>query len=332
MSFQMDTPKISVGIPVYNGERVLRRALESLCAQTCEGLEIVISDNASTDATAEICREYAARDPRVKYFRNERNIGPIANFRRVTELARGEYFAWNAADDVRPGGSLETCVRALDRCREAVMAHGPIEVQLPSPPAVVVVTNEMNLSSPRVEDRIRTFTRRLEHNGMLFGVFRREAVGASSIGAHYGQDYLFCLKTCLQGPVLYVDNPIIRYQQRSNEINSPMYTWVPVSLRDLLFYRGVRRSKCWLTLVLGCYYLLNEPAVSAGAAVRATRAHVRSFIARYGRHLAGELIFLAFTPVHWVTMPLQPLALKAVGALRRYGLMASAADRAPSQS
>ncbi len=328
----MNAPKISIGVPVYNGERVLRRAIDSLLAQTCDGLEIVISDNASTDATPEICREYAARDSRVQYFRNECNIGPIANFRRAKELARGEYFAWNAADDVRPAGALEACVNALDTCPEAVMAHGPIEVQLPAPPAVVAVANAMDLSSARAVDRVKAFTARLEHNGMLFGVYRRALLGTSSIGGHFGHDYLFCLKTCLQGPIAYVSQPIIRYQQRSNAIESPMYTWVPFNLRDLLFYRGVRRYKCWLTLALGCYYLLREPRAPLTTATRASLAHVQSFVSRYGRHLITELVFAAFTPLYWAMAPFRRMAVKAVGALRRHGLMSSTAGRAPSRS
>lgn len=327
----MDTPKISIGVPVYNGERVLRRAIDSLRAQTCDALEIVICDNASTDGTPEICREYAACDPRVKYVRNERNIGPIANFRRVMELAGGEYFAWNAADDVRPTRALEDCVKALESSPEAVMAHGPIEVQLPEPPAVVVVTNEMDLSSSRADERVRVFTRGLQHNAMLYGVYRRATVGSSVLGNHYGHDYLFCLRACLLGPIVYVSSPIVRYQQRRNSIDSPMYTWLPIRLRDLLFYRGVRRNKCWLTLLRGCYYPFREATASPSTAARTALVHVRSFVTRYRRHLLSELVFLAFTPLYWLLTPFRPAAVKAAGALRRRGLLTGAAGRAPSR-
>jgi len=327
----MDAPTISVGLPVYNSERSLRRAIESLRSQTYERLEIVICDNASTDGTEVICREYAARDPRVKYFRNERNIGSIRNFRRVMELSRGEYFTWTAADDERPAGALEECVKALEHCPEAVMVHGPIEAQLPAPPAVVVVPNEMDLSSPRADERVTTFTRRLEHNGILFGVYRRAALATSVLGNHFGHDYLFCLKVCLLGPIAYIRSPLIRYHQRSNAIESPMYTRVPVNLRDLLFYRGVRRSKCWLTLVLGCYYLFAEPKATVANAGRASLAHVRAFVARYSPHLASELVFLAFTPFYWALSPFRPIGLKAAGALRRRGLLNGASRGAPSR-
>lgn len=94
------TPKVSIGMPVYNGERFIREALDSLLAQTFADFELIISDNASTDATESICRSYAERDARVRYLRQRKNIGAIPNFQAVLNEARGEYFMWAAADDV----------------------------------------------------------------------------------------------------------------------------------------------------------------------------------------------------------------------------------------
>ena len=79
------TPRVSVGVPVYNGERFIRQTLDSLVDQSFKDLEIVISDNASTDGTAAICEEYARRDDRIRYVRNERNVGLAKNFNRVVE-------------------------------------------------------------------------------------------------------------------------------------------------------------------------------------------------------------------------------------------------------
>lgn len=99
----MTQPLVSIGLPIYNEERHLRGALDSVLAQTYPALEVVISDNASTDATSGICREYAARDPRVKYHRQPQNLGAGRNFNRCLELARGEYFKWASGhDELRP--------------------------------------------------------------------------------------------------------------------------------------------------------------------------------------------------------------------------------------
>jgi len=104
-------PAVSIGMPVYNGERFLREALESLLNQTYRDFELIISDNASTDSTSAICAEYAARDPRIRYIRQSENIGASANFRFVFNESLGRYFMWAAHDDVRAPEFIEVAVR-----------------------------------------------------------------------------------------------------------------------------------------------------------------------------------------------------------------------------
>src|SRR5215510_9331072 len=106
-------PLVSVGIPVYNGEPFIREALSSILAQTYSNLEIIISDNASTDGTAAICQEYAARDQRIRYYRNALNTNVNENYRRVLKLSSGDYFIWAAADDVRPKNAVQDCLKVL---------------------------------------------------------------------------------------------------------------------------------------------------------------------------------------------------------------------------
>lgn len=108
-------PVVSIGLPVYNGGEALRRALDSLLAQIYESLEIVISDNASTDETEAICRDYAARDRRVRYLRNDTNIGAVANFNRAFELTCGSYFMWASHDDTWSPEYVATCMERHHR-------------------------------------------------------------------------------------------------------------------------------------------------------------------------------------------------------------------------
>lgn len=115
-------PRVSIGLPVYNGGPYLRETLESILAQTFTDFELIISDNASTDQTEKICREYATKDKRIRYFRNQTNLGAAANYNRAFELSRGEYFKWAAADDVCAPEFLARCVAALDRDSAAVLA------------------------------------------------------------------------------------------------------------------------------------------------------------------------------------------------------------------
>src|SRR5262245_48603442 len=117
------TPRISIGLPVYNGDRFLGEALDCLLSQTFEDFELIVADNASTDETPVICRAYAAADKRVRYVRNEVNIGAYRNFNKVFQLASGKYFKWAAADDVCHKELLARCLSVLETDSSVVAAY-----------------------------------------------------------------------------------------------------------------------------------------------------------------------------------------------------------------
>lgn len=122
---QLGCPTVSVGVPVYNGASSLRAALDSLLAQTFSDFELIISDNASTDGTEAICREYAARDSRVRYVRQATNIGSAANFKYLLEQAHGEYFMWAAGDDRRSSDFIEVNFKFLTAQPDYVASTSP---------------------------------------------------------------------------------------------------------------------------------------------------------------------------------------------------------------
>src|SRR5215510_77682 len=108
-------PCVSICLPVYNGEMYLREAIEGVLTQTFEDFELIISDNASTDGTQEICLQAAALDPRVQYLRGEVNRGLAWNFNRAFELASGRYLVWLAHDDVMAPDYIRRCVEAIEQ-------------------------------------------------------------------------------------------------------------------------------------------------------------------------------------------------------------------------
>lgn len=116
-------PRVSVGLPVYNGEAYLEQALMSIAAQTFQHYEVIICDNASTDRTGEICQAYAARDGRIRYHRNPGNIGGDRNYNRCFELATGDYILTLAHDDRLGPRYLEKTVAVLDTTPEIVFCH-----------------------------------------------------------------------------------------------------------------------------------------------------------------------------------------------------------------
>jgi glycosyltransferase involved in cell wall biosynthesis len=121
-------PFLSVGMLVYNGERFIEKAVRSILAQTFEDFELLISDNASTDKTREICRDLAAKDHRIRYFRNATNMGAGWNTRRVYSLAIGRYYKQAAHDDFCEPRYFERAIDVLEAEPEAVLAYGKTRV------------------------------------------------------------------------------------------------------------------------------------------------------------------------------------------------------------
>ena len=116
-------PRVSIGMPVYNSERFLPETLDSLLTQTFADFELIISDNASADRTEEICRTYAAQDRRIRYLRNETNIGVYKNFNRVFLASSGEYFKWACADDVCHNNLVARCLEVLENDPNVVLVY-----------------------------------------------------------------------------------------------------------------------------------------------------------------------------------------------------------------
>jgi glycosyltransferase involved in cell wall biosynthesis len=109
-----ESPLVTIGLPVYDSEQHLRQSMDSLLAQTYRDFVLIISDNASTDGTARICQQYAESDSRVRYHRNEKNIGNPANFNRVAKLATTKYLKWSTADDFWEPTFLERALAVME--------------------------------------------------------------------------------------------------------------------------------------------------------------------------------------------------------------------------
>lgn len=205
---------VSIGLPVYNAERYLKEALESLLAQDYERIELVISDNASTDATQEICEAYAARDPRIKYHRAEENMGAVWNFNRVFELASGEYFMWAAHDDLRDRSYVSKCAAALGARPEAVLCCTDIRFidedgrPLEVPPHVAGIRPVGATAGQRAGQIARAC-----NWYDVYGLIRADALRSTRRAmATWGFDVVLELELCLRGPVAYVPEALFTYR------------------------------------------------------------------------------------------------------------------------
>mgnify|MGYP001066964312 CR=1 FL=1 len=118
-----EKPRVSIGLPVFNGEKYLEEALDSILAQTYQDFELIISDNASTDHTQQICLDYVTKDSRIRYYRNKQNLGAPRNFNKVFKLSSGEYFKWAAYDDLIAPEYIHKCVNVLNNDPSIVLCH-----------------------------------------------------------------------------------------------------------------------------------------------------------------------------------------------------------------
>jgi len=119
----MSKPRVSIGMPVYNREKYVAASIEAHLNQTYGDFELILTDNCSTDRSEEICRDYVARDPRIRYYRNPRNLGAAGNYRRCFELATGEFFRWTPSDDLVSLNLLERAVNILDNDPSVFVAY-----------------------------------------------------------------------------------------------------------------------------------------------------------------------------------------------------------------
>jgi len=201
-------PRVGIALPVYNGQRFLAEALESLLAQTYGDFEIVVCDNASTDRSAEIADRFAARDRRVRVVRNDEHVGAAENFNRAFALCEGELFKWAAHDDLCAPGFLARCVEALDRRPAAVLAWPRARVIDEEGRVVEDYPLSLDTDAPRPVDRFSALL--AGHRCYeIFGVIRRSALaGTPLIGRFNHGDGVLLAELALRGPFAEVPEPL----------------------------------------------------------------------------------------------------------------------------
>lgn len=197
-------PRLSIGLAVYNGENFLAQSIEALLGQTYEDFELIISDNASTDGTADICGRYAKQDSRIRYFRQPRNIGSAPNHNFTIHQARGELFKTASHDDLYGKDLLRLCVAALDDRPAVVLAHSWSALIDEANAVSEVVDYPVNTAAPGAPERLRS---------MLFdgwgddegGVVRTDVLRRTALhGSYHFADRTFTIELALHGPFYMV--------------------------------------------------------------------------------------------------------------------------------
>jgi glycosyltransferase involved in cell wall biosynthesis len=177
-------PRVTIGVPVYNGERFIDETLQSLLSQTFREIEIVVCDNCSTDQTPAIVARYARDDSRVTYVRNETNVGSTGNVRRVGSFARAEYFKLANADDVCAPDFIESCVAVLDQDPAVVLCYSKTRLIDADGCTIREYDDGLHLSSESPTQRFRQVISRVRLTNAIQGVIRGPVV--KQLFKHYG--------------------------------------------------------------------------------------------------------------------------------------------------
>jgi len=189
---------VSIGIPVYNGEKILSLVIESLLKQTYQNIELIISDNCSTDSTEIICRQFVQQDARVKYFKQHSNIGMFPNFNFVFQKSIGSYFMWAAADDKWDCSFIEKAVEVLESNQACTSVFSHFEIfDINTSICIEVVTPSSN-SSELANIRLRRVIEEL-HPNLIYGLHRKDLLKDNYFETIDWSDLLFIARLASKG-------------------------------------------------------------------------------------------------------------------------------------
>lgn len=220
-------PKVSIGLAVFNGEKYIREAIDSILAQTFTDFELIISDNASTDRTEEICRDYVVRDPRVRYQRNSTNIGGANNENLTFQLSKGKYFRLAAHDDVLAPELIAKYVEVLDNEPTVVLVYSTI-VKIDENGKHIGLIDKDLAVSPKVSNRFRELANWLHGCEISYGLIRSSILHKTDLQLNYSDsDRTLLCELSLYGRFYRIPEPLF-YKRYHSQMSTVAYTNDPL--------------------------------------------------------------------------------------------------------
>jgi len=221
--------KISIGLPVFNGEKFLQKKINSLLCQTYTNFELIISDNASMDSTSEICKEFAKKDKRIRYFRQEKTIAPLLNYYFTLEKSKFNYFVWTAVDDILLPTFIEKNLDMISNNDN--IASSVSKMKLYGPMTEYMESDFSNKSffskihkriykkmgyqdtypvSGNYENRIKEYFKNIRHNQVLYGIYRTEQIKKSFVKDSFlGNDTAITINILKYGELHVIDEVLM---------------------------------------------------------------------------------------------------------------------------
>ena len=283
------SPKISIGLPVYNGDKFIAQAIESILQQSFTDFELLISDNASTDATERMCRDFARLDLRVRYKRRDKNLGAAPNFNGLVSRARGEYFKWMAHDDMLRPQYLQQCLAMLEQNPQAVLSY-PLAMDIDAEDKTLRRNvDAVKLDYAEAHKRLRYHICTNHSCLMVFGLIRRDILLQTNlIGSYVASDRVLLAELALRGPL--VETPETLLLHREHDMRS---TRAIPNLRERLQWFDTQKTQ---TVVSPHWKLLMEYVRAILAAPVRGLEQVRCFfqLVRWLRWFGAALIIEPF--------------------------------------
>ncbi len=283
-------PRVSIGVPVHDGEPFLESTLRSLLDQDFDDLEIVVCDNASSDRTEEICRSQAAADGRLRYERSDVNRGAAWNYNRVLSLARAPYFKWAAADDICRPTFVGRCVEMLDDGGPSVVIAYPrtVLVDAEGESIGLLDDDDLALDAERPADRLAQLLRhRLEWHP-VFGVMRTDALRTTrGIGSFPMADVVLLAEMALRGKFALVPERLFvrRYHDKRSIMAGPSF------VEQVAWYdphRSVRFAMPQARLTAELLGAVTRSPLTPRARIGSAGAVLRWWTLPHWRHIGGE--------------------------------------------
>ena len=281
-------PLVSIGMPVYNGARFVRQALDAILAQDFADMEIIISDNASSDESCDICEAYARSDKRIKVYRQAENIGAAKNYNFVFSKATGRYFKWAAHDDLIRKGFIARCIEEFEKADVAPVIVYPRAEFIDEAGAVIEPCDDRIMSTRGpASARLFHFTQSIVMSTPIGGLMDREIVSKTRlIDSFVGSDYVFLAEAILRGGIIRIDEHLFLRRlhedmsRRANVTHQEVLQWFDpratasrLSIRQKLYleyYRSVLRCEAISALQkLQCCV-----ALTAGIPLRRVRVEI----------------------------------------------------------
>lgn len=278
-------PRVSFGVPVRNGADSIGRCLESILAQDLEDFEVIVSDNASTDATREVVGRYAQQDARIRLLANPQNLGLIENFNRVARAAGGRYFRWVGADDWIEPRYASTCAAALDDHPDAVAATSYFDLVHPDEHVEYAEYRGEFLESPSAVRRLERMLWFFRAGPALYEptycLLRRDVLIATGLlRIHRKNDWLLSVRLALTGPFVHVPERL--FHRRWAAVDARHEEGLARRLHPTR-YAELRRSS--LRLLRGMLGMIDEAPLTPAERWDARRLCIRFCAGEAGRNL-----------------------------------------------